>query len=215
VAGEKPFRQQLPLIAASATATVLATVCGSFLGPKGTLAGMGIGTAFTGTATWWIERWYRLAAAKAAMVRRRGRPLTPKEETQLMKVARRRNWWMYAGVAAGGLLTTAALVTVVEVAAGKPVSAIVKGQPGSGVTLGGGSDTPSSPPARKHRHHRHWRVTPSASPVSTSPTAVIPAVSSTPAAPTPSESVSPSPSPSGPAPSVSSSPAVSAPAATP
>src|SRR5204863_4564222 len=75
------FRSHLPAIAAAAAGTLLAAVLGSLIGAAGTVAGMAIGSLVSGTCSWWAEQGIRrsgaVAAARAAAIRARGRPLRP------------------------------------------------------------------------------------------------------------------------------------------
>jgi len=155
------FTQHIPALAASAGGTLVLAVAASYLGPLGTVGGMVAGSMVSGTAAWWIERALRrsadLAKAKAKAVRARGgRPLTA-HETQVItaivhKRHRRRNWKPLAGIAAGALIIAAGTITMWEIAAGRPVAAIVTHRQGHGLTLRGGTTTapqratPSLPP---------------------------------------------------------------------
>src|SRR5205823_2429867 len=153
--GAKPetFRSHLPAIVAATTGTVLAAVLGSLVGAAGTIAGMVIGSLASGTCSWWAERGIRrstaLAAARADAVRTRGRPLHPHEDaavTQPDAAAQDiaaitgaapgrhgrprpgRRWAGLALVIAAAFIGGAVAVTVVEGAAGKPLSAVVQGK---------------------------------------------------------------------------------------
>jgi len=154
------FTQHIPALAASAGGTVLAAVAASYLGPLGTLGGMVAGSFITGAGAWWIERIIRrsgdLAREKAKAARRHGRPLTDRETmviaAQVRLNHRRRNWKPLAGIAAGALIIAAGTITMWEIAAGRPVAAIVTHRQGHGLTLRGGTTTapqratPSLPP---------------------------------------------------------------------
>src|SRR6266496_2152788 len=83
------FRSHLPAIAAAAAGTVLAAVLGSLIGAAGTVAGMAIGSLVSGTGSWWAERGIRrsaaIAAARADVIRARGRPLRPDEDAAVTR----------------------------------------------------------------------------------------------------------------------------------
>jgi hypothetical protein len=159
------FRSHLPAIAAAAAGTVLAAVLGSLMGAAGTVAGMAIGSLVSGTCSWWAEQGIRrsaaIAAARAAAIRARGRPLRAGEDAAATRAAaarhdrgrRHRRWAGPAALAAAAFIGCAVSVTLVEQGAGRPLSALVQGKPGHGTTLGGagGGTAPArtapSPPA--------------------------------------------------------------------
>jgi hypothetical protein len=197
------FRSHVPAIAAATTGTVLAATLGSLIGAAGTIAGMVIGSLASGTCSWWAERGIRrsaaLAAARAEAVRTRGRQLHPHEDAAVTQPAAAaqddtaatgiepgrhgrprpgRRWAGLAAIIAAAFLGGAVAVTVVEGAAGKPLSAVVQGKPGHGTTFGGGAVGTAAP------------ASPSPSPAAstTGPAATAPATS---AAPSPSASSSP------------------------
>ena len=162
------FRSHLPAIIAATTGTVLAAILGSLIGAAGTIAGLVIGSLASGTASWWAERGIRrsaaLAAARAEALRARGYPLHPGEHAAVTQAAaitrdtaaagsghdrpRPRLRWRWAGPAAfiiAAFIGGALVVTLLEGAAGKPLSAVVQGKPGHGTTLGGGTVGKSRP----------------------------------------------------------------------
>jgi hypothetical protein len=160
------FRSHLPAIIAATTGTVLAAILGSLIGAAGTIAGMVIGSLASGTCSWWAERGIRrsaaLAAARAEVIRARGRPLRPSEDAAVIQAAvitrnpaaaggghvRSRPRWRWAGPAAfiaAAFIGCAIVVTLLEGAAGKPLSAVVQGKPGHGTTLGGGAVGKAAP----------------------------------------------------------------------
>ena len=106
----------------------------------------------------------------------------------------RRQWLTYGGIAAGFFVVVLAGITVVELAVGKPVDAMVYGRHASGTSVGnafGGHTSPRQKPAT------HPSGTSSATPtVSGSATATPSSVPSS-ATPTPSISVAPSSSSTG------------------
>jgi len=173
------FRSHLPAIAAATAGTVLATALGSLIGVAGTLVGIVVGSLLSGTISWWAERGLRrsaaVATARAEAIRARGRPLHPDEDAAVAQDAavaedaavaqeaaaspgrsrRHRRWAGPAAFVVAAFIGCAVPLTLLEHAAGKPLSAVVQGEPGHGTTLGGGvsgaraSHSPSpSPPAR-------------------------------------------------------------------
>jgi len=156
-AKRETFRSHLPAIAAATAGTVLATVLGSLIGVAGTLVGITIGSLLSGTISWWTERGLRrsaaVATARAEAIRARGRPLHPDEDAAVARVAaawhdqgrRRRRWAGPAAFIVAAFIGCALPLTLLEHAAGKPLSAVVQGEPGHGTTLGGGvSGAPAS-----------------------------------------------------------------------
>jgi hypothetical protein len=175
-APKKPesFRSHLPAIAAATAGTVLATVLGSLIGVAGTLVGIVIGSLLSGTISWWAERGLRrsaaVATARAEAIRARGRPLHPDEDAAVAEAAaradepaedaaspgrsrRHRRWAGPAAFVVAAFIGCAVPLTLLEHAAGKPLSAVVQGQPGNGYSLGGGvsggpaSHSPSPSPS--------------------------------------------------------------------
>lgn len=144
------FRSHLPAIAAATAGTVLATVLGSLIGVAGTLVGITVGSLLSGTISWWTERGLRrstaVATARAEAIRARGRPLHPEEDAAVSQAAatshdrgrRHRRWAGPAAFIVAAFIGCAIPLTLLEHAAGKPLSAVVQGQPGHGTTLGGG-----------------------------------------------------------------------------
>jgi hypothetical protein len=203
------FRSHLPAIAAATSGTVLATVLGSLIGIAGTLVGIAVGSLLSGTISWWAERGFRrsaaVATARAEAIRTRGRPLQPDEDAEVAQAAvashdrsrRHRRWAGPAAFVVAAFIGCAVPLTLLEHAAGKPLSAVVQGEPGHGTTLGGGvADAPAS-----------HRPSPSPSAKTTGPAANAPA------------STAPSGASSSPAPSATTpaatTPASTAPSATP
>ncbi len=217
------FRSHLPAIVAATTGTVLAAILGSLIGTAGTIVGMVIGSLASGTFSWWAERGIRrstaLATAQAEALRARGHHAHVGENADATQTAPtrsavqhhgrarpRRRWTVPAMFVAIAFAGCALVITLVEGAAGKPLSAVVQGKPGYGTTLGGGSVGKTAP----------------ASP-SPKPSVSVTGGTTAPAASTPSAGTSSSPpasvSPSATAPATSppatSPPATSPPAATP
>jgi hypothetical protein len=176
------FRSHLPAIAAATAGTVLATVLGSLIGVAGTLVGIAVGSLLSGTISWWAERGLRqsaaVATARADAVRARGRPLHPDEDAAVSRIAaawhdrarRHRRWAGPAAFIVAAFIGCAVPLTLLEHAAGKPLSAVVQGTPGHGTTLGGGvSGAPAS-----------HSPSPSPSARTTGPAATVPAGSTAP-----------------------------------
>jgi hypothetical protein len=214
------FRSHLPAIAAATAGTVIATILGSLIGVAGTLVGITIGSLLSGTISWWTERGLRrsaaVAAARADAIRTRGRPLHPDEDAAVARAAaapddrgrRHRRWAGPVAFIVAAFIGCAVPLTLLEHAAGKPLSAVVQGVPGHGTTLGGGvsgvpaSHSPSPSPSA--------RATGSAAASSTPPgSARSPAASATPVGTTPASTIPPSTSPA------SSPPASASPSAGP
>jgi len=208
------FRAHLPAIAAATTGTVLAAILGSLIGAVGTIAGMVIGSLASGTCSWWAERGIRrstaLAAARAEALRTRDRQPHPDENAAVTQPAaaapdtaattraapgrhgRPRpgpRWAGLAAVIAAAFIGGVIAVTVVEGAAGKPLSAVVQGKPGHGTTFGGGAVGTAAPASPS--------PTPSAS--TTGAAATAPATSATPsgASSSPAASTAPATTPGG------------------
>jgi len=153
-----------------------------------------------------------MAAARAETIRTRGRHLHADEDAVVTVAATRspgrhlhaddddaappaaarhargwprRRWAVPVAIAAAGFIGCAIPLTLLEHAAGKPLSAIVQGEPGHGTTLGGG--TVSKPaPSRA----------PSPSPSTTGP-ATAPASSTAPGNASSSPAASPTPAATG------------------
>ena len=156
------FRDHLPAILGAAGGTLLVTVLGSWLGNTGTLIGVALGSLGSGTLSWWAERGIRRARAAAAAATRKaetarvkGRQPHPAGDAAITRPAnhrtrRNRRWATPVGIVLAAFLGCAIPLTIFEHAAGKPISAVTRHQPGHGTTLfGGGTGTPSpSPPAR-------------------------------------------------------------------
>jgi hypothetical protein len=152
MAASPHFGSHVPSLAASAGGTVLAATLASYLGPLGTVGGLIAGSLLSGTTAWLIERGLRrssdLAREKAKAVRARGgRPLTA-HETQVItaivnKHHRHIRWQPLAGIATGALVIATGTLVMWEIAAGKPVAAVVQHRPGHGLTVGGQVGTPA------------------------------------------------------------------------
>ena len=164
------FRSHLPAIVAATTGTVLAAILGSLIGAAGTIAGIVIGSLASGTASWWAERGIRrsaaLATARAEALRAGGYQLHPGGHaavthadavTQDSAAVTRasagrhssprppRHWAGPVAFIVAAFVGGALVVTLLEGAAGKPLSAVVQGKPGHGTTLGGGTVGKAAP----------------------------------------------------------------------
>jgi hypothetical protein len=220
------FRSHLPAIVAATAGTVTAAVLGSLLGTAGTIVGMAIASLMAGTLSWWAERGIRqstaMATARADAIRARARPLHADEDAVIsvaatrstgrhlhadddaappdaVRAARgwpRRRWAVPVAIAVAAFIGCAVPLTLLEHAAGKPLSAIVQGEPGHGTTLGGGAVGKPAPSRA-----------PSPSP-STTGSATAPASSTAPGNASSSPAASPTPGATG---SGSASPTSSAP----
>lgn len=193
----------------------------------GAAVGSIVATVGSATYTWWLRRTSEAVRRTAAQVRETGmgstvvmpglrnrRPghdeaddaLGDAEESETgdedggrWAFLRNRPWGKVVLVTAGVLLAALGSVTVVEAVVGKPISALLRGEKGSGTTLGHHTTTKSDDQPTEER-----TSTPSPSP------SVTPSVSGS---PTPSPTSTPSPSAT---PSVTPSPGASAtPAPTP
>ena len=206
------FRSHLPAIVAATTGTVLAATLGSLIGAAGTIAGMVIGSLASGTAAWWAERGIRrstaLAAARAEAIRGRGRQLHTGEDAAVTRAAAgpqdtaavapsapgrhgrpRSRWAGPAALIAAAFIGCAIVVTLLEGAAGKPLSAVVQGKPGHGTTLGGGAvgkAAPASPSPQPSASTTGAAATAPASDTTPSGASSAPAASTAPATATPS-----------------------------
>lgn len=223
-AKRETFRSHLPAIIAATAGTVLAAILGSLIGTAGTIAGMVIGSIASGTCSWWAERGIRrsaaVAAARAEAIRTRGRQLHPHEDAAIAQAAadaqaaagnqdtatggrhsrprRYRRLTGLAAVIAAAFAGGALAVTVVEGAAGKPLSAVVQGRPGHGTTFGGGAvgkAAPASPSPSPSASATGLSATPSASSPAPTGASTSPSASPSPAA-TASSSTSPASTPS-------------------
>jgi hypothetical protein len=155
---------RFPALTASVLAAITTAVLGSFLGAAGTLAGAGLASAVGGVATALYERGIERTTARAR-TKRTGRPASPQARARAGKLASRKVVVRSIAGAAGIAVVTLAVITAAEYAAGRPVSAIVQGKHGTGlsVTGGGGVPQPSAPPATP------TGVAPSATPASSLP----------------------------------------------
>ncbi len=181
---------------------------------------MVVGSLASGTCSWWAERGIRrsaaAAAARAEAIRARGRQLHPHEAAAIGQAAAdaqdivsygrhgrprpRRRRTGPAAVIAAAFIGCALAVTVLEGAAGKPLSAVTQGRPGHGTTLGGGGvgkAAPASPSPTPPASTTGPGATAPASSMTPSGASSSPAASTAPTATAPSSTapVSSTPSP--------------------
>jgi hypothetical protein len=222
-AKSETFRSHLPAIVAATTGTVLAAFLGSLIGAAGTIVGMVIGSLASGTWSWWAERGIRrsaaLAAARAEAIRARGRPLHTSEEAAITQAAAvtveaaavsggngrpHRRWASPVAFIVAAFIGCAIVVTLLEGAAGKPLSAVVQGKPGHGTTLGGGAvgkAAPASPSPAPSASTTGAGATAPASSTTPSGASSSPAASTAPAATAPSSTAPASSAPNSATPS--------------
>ena len=209
VAETEHLRDKIPAIVAAAAATVTAAILGSFLGTAGTLAGMALASLVSGTLTHLFQQGIlrSRSTARARLERYKKSHLQgvisqgeyerlyrPREQPRPFR------WKTAALLSAVVLVVSLGVVTTVEFLARKPLSDVVQGRRGSGLSVtGGGSQQQPQLPA-----------TPSPSYVPTpsvEPSASISATETPSSSPSPSASSSSSPGPSpGPGATVSPSP---------
>lgn len=213
---DEHFSSHLPALLASTTATLVATFGLSFLGAGGTLAGLVGGSLVTGVGAWWFERWFRKTAAVARTrsdwMRRRGRPLTDTETQMIERIAEAKHprirgfpWRLASLGTAVILVATGAVIAVIELGTGKPVSAVVQSKhshglfvPQPAVTVTRTRPVFTSPPSPTVS----FTPPPSSSPATlpaTAPPATVPATVTVSSTPTPvmQPTASPAPTPSG------------------
>lgn len=202
---------RFPALTASVLAAITTAVLGSFIGTAGTLAGAGLASAVGGVATALYERGIERAAARAR-TRRTGRPASPQARARTRKLASRKIVVRSAATAAGIAVVTLGVLTAAEYAAGRPVSAIVQGTHGTGLSVTGGGNAPPPAPAPARTG-----IAPSATPATSSMTTAPPGTVMSPTPPatvtvTPTVSPTAAPAVSDPAliPSTSATPVPSA-----
>ena len=214
------LRSKTPVIAAQVGATLTVTVAMSFLGVAGTMTGLIAGTVISQVSAFFYEQWvilaHHTAQRKMEQFRTAHREGIQPGSKRPRPVPRYHLSIPYRTMAAGALavliLSGAVLVTL-ELALGKPVSAVVTRSAGSGTSFDPGPARPAPSPAVTVPRSDTTSPTYPAYTASPTPT-VIPTgtVSPTPAAtpalrtapsPTAPATVTPAPSPSAaPTPSV-------------
>ena len=214
------LRSKTPVIAAQVGATLTVTVAMSFLGVAGTMTGLIVGTVISQVSAFFYEQWvilaHHTAQRKMEQFRTAHREGIQPGSKRPRPVPRYHLSIPYRTMAAGALavliLSGAVLVTL-ELALGKPVSAVVTRSAGSGTSFDPGPARPAPSPAVTVPRSDTTSPTYPAYTASPTPT-VIPTgtVSPTPAAtpalrtapsPTAPATVTPAPSPSAaPTPSV-------------
>jgi cytoskeletal protein RodZ len=151
---EKPKLKLSPAqLGAGAAATITMSLVGSFFGPSGTLVAAALTSVTSTVATTVYQHVLTISGqhAKRIIAKRPGesdkhfqeRVEEAAEAVSLEEAKRDRRFSpkmlaLPLVAAAGIFLGVMGLNTSVEAVAGKPVSAIVQGKPGSGTTLGGG-----------------------------------------------------------------------------
>jgi hypothetical protein len=174
-------------VAAAVLVTVTTTIAGSYLGTSGTLVSAVVMSAVSTIASSLYKHGLTVIPARV----RGGRLIPAERRWKMPKLSGHQ--WTALGIAAAGIFAGIVLVqTVAEAVAGKPVAAIVRGEPGHGTTLGGGGAGTPSPAVSPS-------VQPSGSPVPTgapSGTSVPSATPSAPSLPRVSPSIPPVPTPS-------------------
>lgn len=159
---EDTFTSHLPTVLAAAAGAVAAAVLGSFLGTAGTMTGLAIGSLASGTLSWWGERGIRRAAAvaraKADASHRARRELHPDETAVITRVISeqhkpgklREHWRRIALLALAAALIGGIVLTVVYLAAGKPLAQVVNApapaRPSPTAPVTTGSAQPTSTP---------------------------------------------------------------------
>lgn len=205
---EETDRSKLDLsfaqVGAAVLVTLTTTVGGSFLGTGGTIVSavtMSVLSTVAGAI-------YKFGLTTVPARFKNGRVIPAHREWRMPKPSSRViiSTGVLGSIVVFGVL---AVITSTEAVAGKPVSAIVKGEPGHGTTLGGGrsgSESPPPSPTSSLSPSTSVSPTPPAAPPPvpsvepSAPPSVIPDdVPSPPSAPTelPSAPVAPTPEPSG------------------
>ena len=191
-------------VVASAFAAVTATIGASFLGVAGTIIGAAVASVLTVVANAiYVDSLHRTRDRLAGLV-----PPAPSPRAIPWPGARDNPWWRkvrgrpipWRAVAIGAVAVFAVLVgliTVVEAAAGRPLTDLLRNQPGHGTSFlggdsgGGGTGTPTHAPSASVTTSPQ---APASSPVTGTPNtpSAVPSSSSAPAA---SASTVPSSSP--------------------
>jgi hypothetical protein len=143
-------------VTASALAATTATVAASYLGVAGTVIGAAVASVLTvtGNAVYShsIQRTsdrVRTVVPAAARFTPRGHAPAPTAPERTARRGRRPAWTVLAAACVGVFAGVLIVVTGIELAAGRPLSDVVQGKPGSGTSvLGntGGTQKPAPVP---------------------------------------------------------------------
>jgi hypothetical protein len=191
------LRSKIPALVGGTIATVLVTIFSSYLGAKATLIGLALTTLVSGLLSTVSEHTVKLTAERARLRWHGYQVRDP--YASLYRTTHKRNVPFKLIAASVGVIGLASLgtITVVEAAAGKPISDVVKGTKGSGFTLNGNTPSPTTSMVQQPiRHHTRPSVSYSTVPGTTptpNPTAPTPTVTFTPSL---TPTVTPSPLPS-------------------
>jgi hypothetical protein len=143
-----PTRPRIQLsatqVVASALAAITATVGASYLGVAGTVIGAAVASVLTvvGNAVYShsIQRTSaRVRTVVPAASRFGGRPVPVVVDEPTPVVPRRRSWSVLAAACLGVFVGVLVVVTAVEVVAGRPLTDVLRGRPGSGTSVLGDS----------------------------------------------------------------------------
>ena len=215
------LRSKTPVIAAQVGATLTVTVALSFLGVAGTMAGLVAGTLISQVSAFFYEQWVVRAHARArrhvAQYRARRVPGQAHgwDDYYRPPASRRRVSVPYRAMAATGIIVlvlSAATIIAVELAAARPLSAVVTRSAGSGTSFTGGTvdhDPAGLVPVPSRSATPRLSVSPVMSPVTQSPSAAPSPVVATPG---PAVTVTASPTPDLPLPSPAAGSSLSPPA---
>jgi hypothetical protein len=197
---------------ASALAAVTATVAASYLGVSGTVVGAAVASVVTVTGNAVYGHSLRRTGARVRTVAPAGARWLPAARAadgptpDTAATPRHSRWPVIAAAALGVFAGMLLLVTVIEAAAGRPLSDLLRGRSGSGTTVFGSQSGSGSTPSRP-RPTVTVTVVPHV--VTTTPTVTVTAPDAT-ATVTPTVTVTPSPSESPtPSPTATPSPSVS------
>jgi hypothetical protein len=188
-------------VVASAFAAVTATIGASFLGVAGTVIGAAVASVLTVVANAiYVDSLRRTRDRLASFVpTQSGSHATPwpgARDAPERKIRARPIPWRAVGIWAVAVFAVlVGLITVVEAAAGRPLTDILRNQPGHGTSIlggdssgGGGSSTPTQGPSASVGTSQH-------APGSSSPAAQTPSTSSSaPSSSSPTASPSTAPS---------------------
>ncbi|GAA2156822.1 hypothetical protein GCM10009760_58210 [Kitasatospora kazusensis] len=215
--GRRRIDLSVAQVAASALATVVGALFASGLGVYGTIVGAAVVSVGATTGGALFQHLFRRTgeqlrgavdrspAALANDFRQVGAESISEQpyeissewnESRTLRSKRPRTWRTYTAVSA--LVFVLAMTPIIgfELATGQPVSATVKGESGSGTSLGGSSDSRPSPPRRTENPPASGDTAPSGTP-SRTPGATPSGRASESPSPTPSSTPSGTGTPSG------------------